>query len=51
MKKIATLTVGILLGMNIALTGGNIPGVQAEEAPSMTAYHYGFRPHRGHWRK
>ena len=37
MKKIATLTVGILLGMNIALTGGNIPGVQAEEAPSMTA--------------
>lgn len=37
MKKIATLTVGILLGMNIALTGGNISVVQAEEAPSMTA--------------
>ena len=37
MKKITTLTVGILLGMNIALAGGNIPGVQAEEAPSITA--------------
>ena len=37
MKKIATLTAGILLGMNIALAGGNIPGVQAEEAPSITA--------------
>ena len=37
MKKIATLTAGILLGMNIALTGGNISVVQAEEAPSITA--------------
>ena len=37
MKKITTLTAGILLGMNIALAGGNIPGVQAEEAPSITA--------------
>ena len=37
MKKITTLAAGILLGMNIALTGGNIPGVQAEEAPSITA--------------
>ena len=37
MKKITTLTAGILLGMNIALAGGNIPGVQAEEAPSTTA--------------
>ena len=37
MKKIATLTAGILLGMNIAFAGGNIPGVQAEEAPSITA--------------
>ena len=25
------------MGMNIALTGGNIPVAQAEEAPSMTA--------------
>ena len=37
MKKIATMTAGILLGMNIALTGGNISVVQAEEAPSITA--------------
>ena len=37
MKKIATLTAGILLSMNIALTGGNISVVQAEEAPSITA--------------
>ena len=37
MKKIAPLTAGILLGMNIALTGGNISVVQAEEAPSITA--------------
>ena len=37
MKKITTLTAGILLGMNIALTGGNISVVQAEEAPSITA--------------
>ena len=37
MKKIATLTAGVLLGMNIALTGGNISVVQAEEAPSITA--------------
>ena len=37
MKKVATLTAGILLGMNIALTGGNISVVQAEEAPSITA--------------
>ena len=37
MKKITTLTAGILLGMNIALAGDNIPGVQAEEAPSITA--------------
>ena len=37
MKKITTLAAGILLGMNIALAGGNIPGVQAEEAPSITA--------------
>ena len=37
MKKITTLAAGILLGMNIALAGGNILGVQAEEAPSMTA--------------
>ncbi len=37
MKKITTFTAGILLGMNIALAGGNIPGVQAEEAPSITA--------------
>ena len=37
MKKIATLTAGILLGMNIALTGGNISVVQAEEATSITA--------------
>ena len=37
MKKIATLTAGTLLGMNIALTGGNISVVQAEEAPSITA--------------
>ena len=37
MKKITTLTAGILLGMNIALAGGNLPGVQAEEAPSITA--------------
>ena len=37
MKKIATLTAGALLGMNIALTGGNISVVQAEEAPSITA--------------
>lgn len=37
MKKITTLTAGILLGMNIALAGGNIPGVQAEEAHSITA--------------
>ena len=37
MKKIATLTAGILLGLNIALTGGNISVVQAEEAPSITA--------------
>ena len=31
MKKITTLAAGILLGMNIALTGGNISVVQAEE--------------------
>ena len=37
MKKITTLAAGILLGMNIALTGGNISVVQAEEAPSITA--------------
>ena len=37
MKKVATLTAGILLGMNIALTGGNISVVQADEAPSITA--------------
>ena len=37
MKKVATLTAGILLGLNIALTGGNISVVQAEEAPSITA--------------
>ena len=37
MKKITTLAAGILLGMNIALAGGNILGVQAEEAPSITA--------------
>ena len=37
MKKITTLAAGILLGMNIVLTGGNIPVAQAEEAPSMTA--------------
>ena len=37
MKKITTLTAGILLGMNIALAGGNIPGVQAEVAHSITA--------------
>ncbi len=37
MKKITTLAAGILLGMNIALTGENISVVQAEEAPSMTA--------------
>ena len=37
MKKIATLTAGILLSMNIALAGGNISVAQAEEAPSLTA--------------
>ena len=37
MKKITTLAAGILLGMNIALTGGNISVVQAEEATSITA--------------
>ena len=37
MKKITTLAAGILLGMNIALTGVNVPVAQAEEAPSMTA--------------
>ena len=37
MKKITTLTAGILLGMNIALAGGNMPVAQAEEAPSITA--------------
>ena len=37
MKKIATLTAGVLLGLNIALTGGNILVVQAKEAPSITA--------------
>ena len=37
MKKITTLAAGIFPGMNIALTGGNISVVQAEEAPSITA--------------
>ena len=37
MKKIATLTAGILLSMNIALAGGNISVAQAEEAYSLTA--------------